>query len=93
MKKLSFSNWLYFLVFGKSFHLPETQILFMLLMKEDGDICIKKSLDLQTFKNHVDYTAKGIEHQNKLSRSTWSIRFLHSWLLFRYAVDCTEKNK
>ena len=37
----------------------------MLLMKEDGDICIKKSLDLHTFKNHIDYTANGIEHQNK----------------------------
>ena len=69
-KEFGFSNSPCFVILGKSFHLPETQILFMLLMKEDGDICIKKSLDLQTFKNHVDYTAKGIEHQNKLSRST-----------------------
>lgn len=93
MKKLSFNNWLYFLVFVKSFHLPETQILLMLLVKEDGDICIKKSPDLHTFKNYVDYAANDIEHQNKLSRITSSIRFRHSWLLFRCAVDCRKKGR
>ena len=48
MRKVSFSNSLYFLVFDKSFHLPETQILLMVLMKEDGDIYIKKFQDLHT---------------------------------------------
>lgn len=55
MKKLSFKQLTIFSGLCQVISSPWETDFTMLLMKEDGDICIKKSPDLHTFKNHVDY--------------------------------------